>query len=86
MSDIEYGSSLKAAASQAADELLYIQGVEASFVVVTVDRTVNISARSFGKVNAQVIMEKLGGGGHFTMAAAPSFAGVSPQKQAKNSL
>ena len=58
VSDIEGGSSLKVAASQVADELLYIQGVEASFVVVTVDRTVNISARSFGKVNVQVIMEK----------------------------
>ena len=84
VSDIEGGSSLKVAASQAADELLYIQGVEASFVVVTMDRTVNISARSFGKVNVQVIMEKLGGGGHFTMAGA-QLAGVSPQ-QAKQQL
>ena len=47
-----------------------IQNVEASFVAVQVGSGVNISARSLGAVNVQVIMESLGGGGHQTMAAA----------------
>lgn len=57
-------------ASQAADELLSIQGVEASFVIYLEENGVGISARSMGNVNVQVIMEQLGGGGHQTMAAA----------------
>ena len=57
-------------ASQAADELLNISQVDASFVIFGSGNTVNISARSLGLVNVQVIMEKLGGGGHQTMAAA----------------
>ncbi|MBQ8724396.1 MAG: DHH family phosphoesterase [Oscillospiraceae bacterium] len=57
-------------AAQAADELLSIQGVEASFVLYLEGGGVNISARSMGQVNVQLIMEALGGGGHQTMAAA----------------
>ena len=57
-------------AAQAADDLLAIQGVCASFVIFQSGREVNISARSLGDINVQVIMEKLGGGGHMTMAAA----------------
>lgn len=57
-------------ASQAADELLYIEGVNASFAIYVTDDTVNISARSLGKINVQLIMESFGGGGHLTMAAA----------------
>lgn len=58
-------------ASKAADELLGLKGVNASFVVFRSDEnTVNISARSYGKRNVQIIMEKLGGGGHHSMAAA----------------
>lgn len=58
-------------ASKAADELLGLKGVNASFVVFrTDDNVVNVSARSYGKRNVQVIMEKLGGGGHHSMAAA----------------
>ena len=57
-------------AAQAADELLGVQDVSASFVLfMTNGNTANISARSYGKINVQVIMEKLGGGGHQTMAA-----------------
>lgn len=57
--------------AQAADELLGITGVDASFVaIVTQGDKMNISARSYGKVNVQLIMEQLGGGGHRTMAAA----------------
>ena len=56
--------------SQAADELLNVDGVKGSFVIFKIDDTVCISARSFGEMNVQVIMEKFGGGGHRTMAAA----------------
>lgn len=56
-------------APQAADELLSIQNVSAAFVIYEINRVVNISARSLGAVNVQVIMEALGGGGHQTMAA-----------------
>ena len=55
-------------AAQAADELLNITGIEASFVVVKIGDEVFISGRSLGKVNVQVILETLGGGGHMTMA------------------
>lgn len=57
-------------ASQAADELLNIQGVSASFVVFPSTQTVDISARSLGDINVQVILEKLGGGGNSTQAGA----------------
>lgn len=57
------------ASAQAADELLGISGVLGSFVLFKVGDEVNISARSFGGMNVQIIMEKLGGGGHRTMAA-----------------
>ena len=53
---------------QAANDLLSIDGVEASFVAVDVGGQINISARSMGDVNVQLVMEQLGGGGHLTMA------------------
>ena len=57
--------------AQAADEMLGIENVDASFVIFsTPDGGVSISARSLGLMNVQIIMEKLGGGGHQTMAAA----------------
>ncbi|MDE6665909.1 MAG: DHH family phosphoesterase, partial [Ruminococcus sp.] len=59
---------IRLAAPQAADELLSITNVYASFVIYRTGNTVNISSRSLGAVNVQVIMEKLGGGGHQTMA------------------
>lgn len=57
--------------SQVADSLLTIRDVEASFVIAYVDdaKTVAISARSRGKINVQVIMERMGGGGHFSASA-----------------
>ena len=61
---------IKVVAPQAADELLGISGVGASFVIYKTGSTVNISGRSLGAINVQVIMEQLGGGGHQTMAAA----------------
>ncbi|MBQ8108198.1 MAG: DHH family phosphoesterase [Ruminococcus sp.] len=63
-------SNIRIAASQAADEMLGIAGVNASFVMYPQGDTVNISARSMGAFNVQLIMESLGGGGHLTMAAA----------------
>ena len=60
---------IRLVAPQAADELLGITDVDASFVIYKTGSTVNISARSLGALNVQVIMEQLGGGGHQTMAA-----------------
>ena len=56
--------------AQAADELLNISGIDASFVVCPTEDGANISARSIGDINAQMIMEKLGGGGNRSAAAA----------------
>ena len=66
----EVAAEARVAIAQAANDLLTIQGVDASFVAVQVGTGVNVSARSLGAVNVQVIMESLGGGGHQTMAAA----------------
>ncbi|MCT4612676.1 MAG: DHH family phosphoesterase [Clostridia bacterium] len=55
-------------AAQSANDLLTISGVKASFVLTEIKDDVVISARSFGDINVQRIMEKLGGGGHFTAA------------------
>lgn len=56
--------------SQAADTLLNIKGIEASFVIANIkDGRVAISARSKGVINVQIIMEKMHGGGHFSAAA-----------------
>ncbi|MDR0986118.1 MAG: DHH family phosphoesterase [Ruminococcus sp.] len=72
------------ASSQAADEMLAINGADASFVVFKTSAGCSISARSLGALNVQIIMEKLGGGGHHTMAAT-QLTGVSP-KEAKAKL
>lgn len=56
--------------AQAANELLNIRGVKASFVFTYYNNQVFISARSIDEVNVQVIMEKLGGGGHMSVAGA----------------
>ncbi len=62
-------SNIRLIGAQAADELLSISGVDASFVIFTLGDAVCVSARSFGAVNVQVIMEYMNGGGHQTMAA-----------------
>ena len=63
--------------AQAADELLSLEGIEASYVVAKrEDNLVGISARSLGSVNVQLTMEALGGGGHLTNAAT-QLKGVS---------
>lgn len=62
--------------AQAADELLTVKKIEASFILGEKDGTVFISARSLGKINVHVLMEKLGGGGHMDIAGA-QLEGVS---------
>lgn len=63
-------SNALALAAAAADELLDIRRVEASFVLTEMEGVINISARSLGDINVQVIMEAIGGGGHLTIAGA----------------
>ena len=57
-------------AAQAANEMLEVQGVKASFVLTEFDGKIYISARSIDEVNVQVLMEKMGGGGHASIAGA----------------
>ena len=54
--------------AQAANELLNIKGVKASFVLTEYQNRIYISARSIDEINVQVIMEKMGGGGHLNVA------------------
>ena len=56
--------------AQAANELLNINGIKASFVLTEYSSKVYISARSIDEINVQIIMEKLGGGGHMNIAGA----------------
>ncbi len=60
----------KLIAAKAADELVGIRGIEAAFVLGGEEGVVNLSGRSLGRINAQLVCEKLGGGGHLTMAGA----------------
>jgi len=55
--------------AQAANELLNIKGVKASFVLTDYQGKIYVSARSIDEVNVQIIMERMGGGGHMTVAA-----------------
>lgn len=56
--------------AQIANQLLNIEGIRASFVLTQVEDKIFVSARSIDEVNVQIIMEKLGGGGHMTVAGA----------------
>ena len=70
-STLSDNKNLRIVTSSAADEMLNIEGVKASFVLSKIGvGKIQISARSLGEENVQLIMEKLGGGGHSTMAAA----------------
>ena len=60
----------RALAAQAADELMNISGISASFVLYPSEENVIISARSIGEANVQVILEPLGGGGNTATAGA----------------
>lgn len=64
------GREGRVASAQAADELLSIKGVDASFVLFPDGGGISVSARSLGDFNVQLVMESLGGGGHLTMAGA----------------
>ena len=66
-------------AAQAADSLLAIQGISASVVLCSTPEGIMISGRSFGSINMQLILEKLGGGGHLTMAGA-QLGGISMEE------
>ncbi len=55
---------------QAADELLKIDGIEASFVLARSGNDIIISGRSLGDINVQLILERIGGGGHMSIAGA----------------
>ena len=57
-------------AAQAANELLDISGIKASFVLTVYEGKIYLSARSLDEVNVQIIAEKLGGGGHINSAGA----------------
>ncbi len=63
----------KLIAAQAADELLNIKGINASFIVLKTENGIFISGRSMGEINVQLILEKLGGGGHMTIAGAQMY-------------
>lgn len=65
------GDNMRLIAPQTADEMLSLRGVDASFVIFRTNASeVSISARSYGAVNVQLIMEALGGGGHQGMAGS----------------
>lgn len=65
----DYGNSAVTAA-QTADALLDVEGIKASFVLCDDEDTIFVSARSLGEINVQVILEKIGGGGHQTISGA----------------
>ena len=83
MSD-EFSQELSLAVPQAANDLLMLEGVEASVVAILAGDAVRISARSLGSINVQVLMEYLGGGGHLSMAGA-QLTGVTLE-QAKEKI
>ncbi len=62
--------NMRVVASSACDDLLNVRGVKAAFVVYPIETSAYISARSLGEENVQLICEKLGGGGHMTVAGA----------------
>ncbi len=57
-------------AAEAANELLDINDIEASFVIVENNKKLHVSGRSYGHISVQLILERLGGGGHLTSAGA----------------
>lgn len=63
-------NNMRVIASQAADEMLNLNEVRASIVVYPMEAGAGVSARSLGDINVQLIMEKLGGGGHMTVSGA----------------
>ena len=73
---LDLTENMRVIAPQAADEMLGISGVVASFVIFrSQTNEISISARSLGAMNVQLVMENIGGGGHHTMAGA-QFQGI----------
>lgn len=72
--------------AQAANELLNIAGVKASFVLTSYNQEVYISARAIDEVNVQVMMEKMGGGGHINIAGAQVKAPMDEVEQMLKSI
>lgn len=66
----EHTRETQVVVAQAADDLLNIKGIEAAFVLAKIGNKIIISGRSLESVNVQLILEKLGGGGHITIAGA----------------
>ncbi len=81
VTDNQDSDTIRIAAPQAADELLYINGVKASFVVYKDADKTSISARSIGSMNVQVVMESLGGGGNQTSAGVQMETGLEDATQ-----
>lgn len=75
----ESADNMRMIASQVADDLMSVTDIKSSYVCFSENGMTCISARSLGEMNVQVIMEKLGGGGHFTMAAT-QLKGVSVEE------
>ncbi|MBE6636663.1 MAG: hypothetical protein E7618_02530 [Ruminococcaceae bacterium] len=71
------------AAAKAADKLLTVDGVKASFALCRIEDKIHISARSSGEVNVQLILERIEGGGHFDSAATQL---TGPMNEALNRL
>ena len=75
-------------AAKASDKLLAIKNIHAAFALILIGNTVNISARSNGSINVQLIVEQLGGGGHFDMAGAaiPNVSLEEAENMLKNAI
>ena len=68
--DGDTDESFRVIASKAADKMLTLKGIDASFTLVRIGEQIHISGRSNGKINVQLILEKFHGGGHFDVAGA----------------
>ena len=68
--DGDTDESYRIIASKAADKMLTLRNIEAAFTIVRIGEQIHISGRSNGRINVQLILEKLNGGGHFDIAGA----------------
>jgi cyclic-di-AMP phosphodiesterase len=84
--DTDQADSPTVVGAQAANDLLNIAGVKASFVLTQYSGKIYISARSMDEVNVQIIMERFGGGGHRNVAGAQLDAGGTSMEDAIESL
>ncbi|MCR4927946.1 MAG: DHH family phosphoesterase, partial [Lachnospiraceae bacterium] len=80
--------SLNVVAAQTANSLLNINGIKASFVMAAMENKIYISARSIDEINVQIIMEKLGGGGHMNIAGAQveGYSSAQVRQMLKNTI